>query len=68
MPRKIETITVGDLKRQLRGVPDDWELTFGGCLEFYRTKVRGEKHLDIEFSQVVWRDDQTGEYTIEDPQ
>lgn len=67
MPREIRTITVGDLRRHLEVFPDDWEVTFGGVLEFYRTKSRGPATVDIEFNQVVWRDSKTGEYQIEDP-
>lgn len=49
------TMTVGDLRRHLAVFPDDWELTFGsGNLEFYRTKARGEKLVQIEFNQNTW--------------
>ncbi len=67
MPREIQTITVGRLREELAVFPDDWELTFGGVLEFYRTKARGPATVDIEFSQSVWRDSKTGEHAIEDP-
>jgi hypothetical protein len=67
MPREIRTITVGDLRRELEAFPDDWELTFGGVLEFHRTKARGPKTVDIEFNQSVWRDSKTGVFAIEDP-
>ncbi len=49
------SITVGELRRALEPFPDDWELTFGsGNLEFYRTKARGEKLVQIEFNQNTW--------------
>lgn len=48
----MERITVGDLRRHLQHFPDDYELIFGsGNLEFYRTKLRGETLVQIEFSQ-----------------
>jgi hypothetical protein len=67
MTREIRTITVGKLREELAVFPDDWEVTFGGVLEFLRTKARGPATVDIEFSQVVWKDSKTGAYTIEDP-
>jgi hypothetical protein len=48
MTTEAETrITVGDLKRQLEGYPDDAEITFGCTLDavplvFYRVKDRGK--------------------------
>ncbi len=52
---KIEypSITVGELRQHLACFPDDWTLDFCG-LEFYRTKARGEKHVQIEFNQPVY--------------
>ena len=47
---------VGDLKRQLEQIPDDWELTFGGQLFFERIKQRGPKLVDIEFTPLVYWD------------
>ncbi len=49
-----ERITVGELREHLKVFPDDWEVTFGG-LEFYRTKQRGDKLVQIEFNQTVYR-------------
>jgi hypothetical protein len=48
-------ITVGDLRRQLEGYPDDAELFFGG-LRFYRLKSRGEKLVQLEFQEQVYRE------------
>ena len=67
MPSELKTITVGQLREELKTFHDDWELTFSGCLEFFRTKARGDNRVDIEFLQSVWRDPKTGEYSIEDP-
>jgi len=51
------SITVGELRKHLDIFSDDCELFFGsGNLEFYRTKSRGDKLLQIEFSQNTWPD------------
>ena len=47
-------ITVGELRQHLSLFDDDYTLDFSG-LEFYRTKLRGEKHVQIEFSESVYR-------------
>lgn len=56
---KKRLITVGDLKQQLAAFPDDYWIFFG-CddLTFYRLKVRGEKLVQMEFNQSVYRDAQ----------
>lgn len=49
------TIKLGDFLKELEGLPADTDLIFGaGNLEFYRTKWRGEKLLQIEFNQQTW--------------
>ncbi len=49
---KPKTITVGDLRRHLENFPDDFDLFFGsGNLVFYRTKLRGDRLVQIEFDQ-----------------
>lgn len=48
-------MTVGELKKELQGWPDDYEITFSGVLEFSRLKGRGEKLVDMEFNQTVFR-------------
>ena len=51
----MKTTTVGELREALKVFPDDWQVIFG-CeeLEFYRTKARGEKLVQIEFNQIVY--------------
>ena len=48
-------MTVGELRKALEIYPDDWQVIFG-CeeLEFFQTKKRGEKLVQIEFSQSVY--------------
>jgi len=53
--KKPETITVGLLKEHLASYPDHYELDFGG-LEFYRLKLRGPEHVQVEFNQQVYLD------------
>ena len=48
-------MNAGELKKMLEDVPDDWDITFSGGLEFYRLKRRGDKLLQIEFNQHVYR-------------
>jgi hypothetical protein len=55
--KNASTITVKRLKDELALFPDDYEITFNG-LEFYRTKLRGEKLVQIEFTQTVYQDEQ----------
>ena len=43
-------MTVGELKKELDGIPDHWRITFGGVLVFYRIKNRGEELVDVEFT------------------
>lgn len=43
-------LTVGDLKRQLAGLPDDTKVTFGGGLTFYRFR-NGEDTIFLEFNE-----------------
>jgi hypothetical protein len=54
--RERHAITVGELKMHLASFTDDDLLYFGG-LEFYRTKQRGPKLVQIEFKQNVYIDD-----------
>ena len=47
-----KTITVGQLREHLKMLPDDYDLFFGnGNLEFFRTKMRGDKLVQVEFTQ-----------------
>lgn len=47
----MSEITVGDLKRQLAGLPDDTELRFQGGMTFYRLKGRGKNMVQLEFNE-----------------
>lgn len=55
--KKFPSITIGDLKAELQGCPDDMTIDFCG-LEFRRVKQRGETHAQMEFNQVIDRDKQ----------
>jgi hypothetical protein len=44
-------MTVGDLKSQLSGLPDDTKLIFAGGLTFYRLKRRGDDEVFVEFNE-----------------
>lgn len=52
----MRTLTIGELRKSLELYPDDWQVIFG-CedLEFYRTKQRGDKLVQIEFNQSFTR-------------
>lgn len=46
------TMTVGELRQRLAGLPDDAEINFGG-LSFYRIKKRGDNYYQFEFNETV---------------
>ncbi|MBU0641066.1 MAG: hypothetical protein KKB50_19575 [Planctomycetes bacterium] len=48
-------LTVGELKKRLAAFPDDYQITFSGVLEFARLKKRGDKLVDVEFNQTVYK-------------
>jgi hypothetical protein len=51
---KPDTITVGELRDHLKLFDNDYKLYFGnGNLHFYRTKVRGDKLVQIEFNELT---------------
>ena len=55
---KKRLITVGELKERLAALSDDCLISFGhDDLAFYRLKMRGEKLVQVEFDQVVRRDE-----------
>jgi hypothetical protein len=54
---KERMITVGELKKHLSLYKDDCEITFSG-LNFYRTKTRGEKLVQIEFDETIHRNNE----------
>lgn len=58
------TIELDELIRQLKSYPPDTQVSFGG-LDFYRVKKRGDKLIQIEFSQSVYRTDK-GTLVVED--
>jgi len=61
-------LTVKKLIEDLSIYDDDCEVFFGnteGALHFNKTKMRGEKLLQICFSETIQRND-NGELTIED--
>lgn len=57
MAIKHPTITVGDLKDHLAIYPDHYTIDFGG-LQFYRLKQRADTHVQMEFNQTVYLDDE----------
>lgn len=58
--------TVGELKKALEHYPDDTEVIFG-CheLKYSRLKPRGEKLVQVEFSQNIYRTEE-GEWVVVD--
>ncbi|WP_321368003.1 hypothetical protein [uncultured Desulfuromusa sp.] len=53
MSRPEKTITVGELKQHIEGLPDNAEIFFGsGDLTFYRVKTRGDDLHQIEFNEL----------------
>ena len=54
MSKQLPLLTVGELIQQLSVFDKDAEVSFSG-LDFYRLKLRGEKLLQVEFNQSVYR-------------
>lgn len=52
MALPVPTISLGRLRDELAGYPDDYEVSFSG-LDFCRVKERGPGLLQIEFDQPV---------------
>lgn len=50
-------ITVDDLIEMLKAYPGDMLVGFS-MLDFNRLKRRSDSHLQVEFSQLVYRDDE----------
>lgn len=46
-----ETMTVGELRKQLQGLPDNHRLSFSGGLSFYRMKRWADDEHIIEFNE-----------------
>ena len=62
------TLTVGELIDHLSVFSRDATVFFGGSVDgltFYRTKLRGEDLVQIEFNEQVYRTD-SGELVVED--
>ncbi|MAM56518.1 MAG: hypothetical protein CMN25_04205 [Salinicola sp.] len=57
-------ITVGEFRKLLEAYDDQLELSFSG-LEYHRLKQKGDKHLEVEFEEKVFRD-KTGHVNIHD--
>lgn len=56
---EIQPITVGELIDRLAAFPRDADVIFGGSkdtLTLYRLKMRGEKLVQFEFNELVYRD------------
>lgn len=45
------TMTVGDLRGQLEGWPDDAKVSFSGRLTFYRVRRWGDHEVIVEFNE-----------------
>lgn len=61
---ELPNITVQQLRQHLAAFPDHYTIDFCG-LEFYRLKMRGDEHVQMEFSQPVYLDQQTGRVVVE---
>ena len=63
-PTPDELMTVGELREQLQGLPDDAKIFFGcESLAFFRIKKRGDNYYQIEFNQTVG-DNEKGEVFV----
>jgi hypothetical protein len=56
MAHPIPTISLGRLRNETAGYPDDYEISFSG-LDFHRVKERGPGLLQVEFDQAVYLDE-----------
>ncbi|MCV6612893.1 MAG: hypothetical protein OIF55_19225 [Amphritea sp.] len=63
--KQLPNITVRELKQLLSAHPDDMELDFS-TLDFYRLKRRGPNVIQVEFNQIVYRDEQ-GNVCVDNP-
>lgn len=64
--RALPTITVGQLREELQGYPDDYRLSFSG-LTYYRLKQRADDLVQVEFNEGVHLDSD-GEVRITFPE
>ena len=58
-------LTVGGLKRELAGMPDDAVISFSGGMTFYRFKRCGDNEFILEFNEALA--DAGGEFREENP-
>ncbi|WP_157619284.1 hypothetical protein [Psychromonas aquimarina] len=58
------TLTIGELKKMIKDYDNDIEISFSG-LDFYRLKMRGDKLVQVEFNQGVYKSRETGEIIVE---
>lgn len=47
-----EVMTVGELRRELNGLPEDTKLIFGGGLTFYRLKRWSDDEFVVQFNEI----------------
>lgn len=57
-------ITAGEFKRILDEYDDELELSFSG-LEYHRVIRKGDKHLEVEFEEKIFKD-KTGQPRVEE--
>jgi hypothetical protein len=48
----MDHFTVGDMRRQLEGLPDEMKLTFHAGLTFYRLKRWADDEMNREFGEI----------------
>ncbi|MFN3312575.1 MAG: hypothetical protein ACK46Q_03810 [Hyphomonas sp.] len=48
----MDKFTIGDLKRELAGWPDDTEICFAGGLTFYRLKNLGDRTALFDWNEM----------------
>ena len=60
-------MTIGELRDELEGWPDSYEIILG-CeeLEFDRFKTRGVDTVQLEFDQTVYKDAKTGKWHVDE--
>ena len=57
MKKQLPLITVGEFKELLSAYDDSMQLDFS-TLDFYRLKQRSEERIQVEFNQLVHRDEE----------
>jgi len=62
-------MTIGELQDQLAKFPRDYEIFFSSGepgLTFFRLKQRGDKLVQMDFDEKVWKDEK-GKWHVDDP-